>query len=109
MELARSDASYSIGTVRDDGVSVSEEERKKRKHVAQEETTDRQQAPRQPSRRAKTARFVVCVDHQAKSSFDRREDAETEVLRIMTAFPKLSASITDVGHPDDVENNATTK
>jgi hypothetical protein len=87
------------------GAFTSEEER--RKQVSQEETvtTDRPRAPRQLSRRAKTARFVVCVDHQAKSSFDSREDAENEVQRIIGAFPKLSASVTDV-QADDGESSA---
>ena len=77
--------------------------------MSQEETvtTDRQKAPRQPSRRTKTARFVVSVDRQVKSSFDSREDAENEVQRIITAFPKLSASVTDV-QAHEGENDANT-
>lgn len=66
-------------------------------------TTDQPDTPRQLARRAKTARFVVSVDHQAKSSFNNREDAEKELQRIMSAFPKLSASVTDVGIGDDAE------
>jgi hypothetical protein len=66
-------------------------------------TNDRNDTPRQPARRAKTARFVVSVDRQAKSSFDSREDAENEVQRIISAYPKLSASVTDVGNDDDAE------
>jgi hypothetical protein len=66
-------------------------------------TNNRNDAPRQLARRAKTARFVVSVDRQAKSSFNSREDAEKEVQRILSAFPKLSASVTDVGIYDDAE------
>jgi hypothetical protein len=66
-------------------------------------TNERHDTPRQLARRAKTARFVVSVDHQPKSSFDNREDAEKEVQRITNAFPKLSAGVTDVGNGDDDE------
>jgi hypothetical protein len=48
----------------------------------------------------------VSVDHQAKSSFDKREDAEKEVQRIRSAFPKLSANATDVGNGNDGETPA---
>jgi hypothetical protein len=68
-------------------------------------TTNQSDTPRQLARRAKTARFVVSVDHHAKSSFDNREDAEKEAQRIMGAFPKLSASVTDVGIGDDDETS----
>jgi hypothetical protein len=66
-------------------------------------TNDRNDTPRQLARRAKTARFVVSVDRQAKSSFDSREDAEKEVQRIRSAFPKLAAGVTNVGNGDDDE------
>lgn len=57
-----------------------------------------QPQPRQLSKRAQTARFVVSVDHQAKRSFDKLEDAQVEAKRIADAFPALNVEI------DDMEN-----
>ena len=59
-----------------------------------------QQSRRQLAKRAQTARYVVSVDHQPKSSFDTRDAAEKEARRISEAFPILSVQVTDV------ENNS---
>lgn len=57
-----------------------------------------QPQPRQLSKRAQTARFVVSVDHQAKRSFDNLKDAQIEAKRIANAFPILNVEV------DDMEN-----
>lgn len=57
-----------------------------------------QPQPRQLSKRAQTARFVVSVDHQAKRSFDKLKDAQDEAKRIAEAFPILNVEV------DDMEN-----
>jgi hypothetical protein len=54
-----------------------------------------QQSRRQPAKRAQTARYVVSVDHQPKSSFDTREAADKEARRILEAFPILAVHVTD--------------
>lgn len=54
-----------------------------------------QAAPRQLSKRMQTARYVVYVDQQAKSSYDTREAAETEAARILKAFPVLAVRVAD--------------
>ncbi len=54
-----------------------------------------QQAARQLAKRAQTARYVVHVDHQAKSSFDTIEAAEKEAKRILDAFPILTVRVAD--------------
>jgi hypothetical protein len=52
--------------------------------------------PRQPSKFQQTARFVVSVDHQNKSSFDVRQDAEAEAARILGLFPIVTVAVHDV-------------
>ncbi len=54
-----------------------------------------QQAARQLAKRVQMARYVVYVDHQAKSSFDTQEAAEKEAKRILTAFPILNIRVAD--------------
>ncbi len=46
-------------------------------------------------KRPQTARYVVTVDHQAKSSFDTCEGAEQEARRISDGFPKVVVKVTD--------------
>ena len=50
---------------------------------------------RQPTKHAQTARYVVYVDNQAKSSFDSREGADAEARRILAAFPILTVRVAD--------------
>ena len=50
---------------------------------------------RQPSKHARTARYVVYVDNQAKSSFDSRDVADQEARRILAAFPILTVRVAD--------------
>lgn len=51
--------------------------------------------PRQLSRRAQAARYVVSVDRQIKSSYADLDHAVAEANRISDAFPILSVKITD--------------
>jgi hypothetical protein len=46
-------------------------------------------------KRPQTARYVVAVDHQAKSSFDTCEAADQEARRISDGFPKVVVKVTD--------------
>ena len=50
---------------------------------------------RQLSRIQETKRFVVLVDHQAKRSYDNREEADAEALRIKTEYPVVTVNVTD--------------
>ena len=54
-----------------------------------------QSTPRQASKQAQTARYVVYVDNQAKGSLDAREAADTEAKRIREAFPILNVRVAD--------------
>ena len=60
-----------------------------------------QPTPQQLSKRVQMARYVVYVDHQAKSSFDKQEAAEKEAKRILDAFPILAVRVAD-SHIDSV-------
>ena len=53
------------------------------------------QQQRQLSRRAQTERYVVYVDHQAKSSYQEKDDADREAARISAAFPVVSVEVVD--------------
>ena len=55
----------------------------------------KQQPPRQAYKRQETARYVVAVDHQIKSSYDTHEAAKNEADRILRAFPKLNVTVSD--------------
>ena len=46
-------------------------------------------------KRPQTARYVVTVDHQAKSSFDTCEAADQEARRISDGFPKVAVKVID--------------
>lgn len=70
-----------------------------------------QPQPRQLSKRAQTARFVVSLDHQAKRSFDNLKDAQIEAKRIADAFPMLNVEVNDMENgtlkpASDERNNA---
>lgn len=51
--------------------------------------------PKQLSKRAQTARYVVYVDHQAKGSFGNLADAEEQAQKILMSFPKLAVKVVD--------------
>ncbi len=51
--------------------------------------------PKQLSQRAQMARYVVYVDHQAKSSYGSLEAAEAEADRIRKAFPVVAVEVID--------------
>jgi len=57
--------------------------------------SNEQKTPRQLSKRAQTARYVVSVDHQAKSSYDTLAAAKAEAKRISDAFPVLAVEVSD--------------
>jgi hypothetical protein len=50
---------------------------------------------RQLAKRAQMARYVVSVDRQAKSSFDQREAADREAIRISGAFDRVTVTVSD--------------
>ncbi len=51
---------------------------------------------KQLARFMETKRFVVSVDHQAKRSYDTREEADAEAKRISTAYPVVAVHVTDI-------------
>lgn len=60
--------------------------------------SNKEAMPRQLSKRAQRARYVVYVDNQAKSSYDVKLEAETEAARIKSAFSQV---VVDVRDDDD--------
>ena len=54
-----------------------------------------QQPKRQSPKHVQTARYVVYVDNQGKSSFDSLEAAEKEAKRIRDAYPILNVRVAD--------------
>ena len=52
-------------------------------------------ASKPAQRRVQHARFVVSVDRQIKSSFNKREDADTEAARITAKFANLTVQVSD--------------
>ena len=64
--------------------------------------------PRQLSKRPQTARFVLSVDGQAKSSYDTREAAEAAAKRISDKFPVPTVTVTDT-EQDSVRNLGPTQ
>jgi hypothetical protein len=51
---------------------------------------------KQHSRFQETKRFILSVDHQAKRSYDTKQDAEAEAALIAKAFPAVTVVIIDI-------------
>lgn len=60
-----------------------------------EYTMTDQQRKRHLAKRAQMVRYVVSVDHPAKSSFDTRAAADQETARIPDAFSRVTVAVAD--------------